>query len=48
MANIPYTQGHGCAPHQRKKLSFLDRYLTLWITSHHVVRIQRYCFKSSG
>ena len=31
MANIPYTQGHGCAPHQRKKLSFLDRYLTLWI-----------------
>jgi ACR3 family arsenite transporter len=25
------TQGHACAPFQRKKLSFLDRYLTLWI-----------------
>jgi ACR3 family arsenite transporter len=25
------TQGHACAPLQRKKLSFLDRYLTLWI-----------------
>jgi ACR3 family arsenite transporter len=25
------TQGHACAPVQRKKLSFLDRYLTLWI-----------------
>jgi ACR3 family arsenite transporter len=25
------TQGRGCAPLQRKKLSFLDRYLTLWI-----------------
>lgn len=25
------TQGRSCAPLQRKKLSFLDRYLTLWI-----------------
>jgi ACR3 family arsenite transporter len=25
------TQGRACAPLQRKKLSFLDRYLTLWI-----------------
>jgi arsenite transporter len=25
------TQGRSCAPAQRKKLSFLDRYLTLWI-----------------
>jgi ACR3 family arsenite transporter len=26
-----YTQGQNCAPLQRKKLSFLDRFLTLWI-----------------
>src|SRR5438067_9593839 len=25
------TQGRNCAPAQRKKLSFLDRFLTLWI-----------------
>jgi arsenite transporter len=25
------TQGRGCAPAQRRKLSFLDRFLTLWI-----------------
>jgi arsenite transporter len=25
------TQGRVCAPAQRKKLSFLDRFLTLWI-----------------
>jgi ACR3 family arsenite efflux pump ArsB len=25
------TQGRVCAPSQRKKLSFLDRFLTLWI-----------------
>ena len=25
------TQGRVCAPLQRKKLSFLDRFLTLWI-----------------
>jgi ACR3 family arsenite transporter len=25
------TQGRSCAPAQRKRLSFLDRYLTLWI-----------------
>jgi ACR3 family arsenite transporter len=30
-ASAPYTQGQVCAPLQRKKLSFLDRYLTLWI-----------------
>jgi ACR3 family arsenite transporter len=29
--STPYTQGQVCAPLQRKKLSFLDRYLTLWI-----------------
>jgi ACR3 family arsenite transporter len=28
---IPVTQGRACAPAARKKLSFLDRYLTLWI-----------------
>jgi len=27
----PYTHGQMCAPLQRKKLSFLDRFLTLWI-----------------
>ncbi len=27
----PVTQGRACAPAQRKKLSFLDRFLTLWI-----------------
>ena len=31
MSTAPYTQGHVCAPHQRKQLSFLDRFLTLWI-----------------
>ena len=31
MPNKPLTQGRTCAPLQRKKLSFLDRYLTLWI-----------------
>ncbi len=27
----PVTQGRKCAPAQRKKLSFVDRFLTLWI-----------------
>ena len=31
MPSAPYTQGQICAPLQRKKLSFLDRFLTLWI-----------------
>jgi ACR3 family arsenite transporter len=31
MASTPYTQGQICAPLHRKKLSFFDRYLTLWI-----------------
>ncbi len=31
MSSVPYTQGQVCAPVPRKKLSFLDRYLTLWI-----------------
>jgi ACR3 family arsenite transporter len=31
MSSKPYTQGQICAPLQRKKLSFLDRFLTLWI-----------------
>jgi len=31
MATTPPTQGQVCAPHQRKHLSFLDRFLTLWI-----------------
>lgn len=31
MSAAPATQGQVCAPHQRKKLSFLDRFLTLWI-----------------
>ncbi|MGP8269995.1 MAG: ACR3 family arsenite efflux transporter [Terracidiphilus sp.] len=31
MYSAPYTQGQICAPLQRKKLSFLDRFLTLWI-----------------
>lgn len=31
MAIAPFTQGQICAPAARKKLSFLDRFLTLWI-----------------
>ncbi|HEX4664637.1 MAG TPA: ACR3 family arsenite efflux transporter [Terriglobales bacterium] len=31
MSSIPYTRGQVCAPMPRKKLSFLDRFLTLWI-----------------
>src|SRR5450631_847529 len=31
MPATPYTQGQVCAPHQRKHLSFLDRFLTLWV-----------------
>lgn len=31
MSSKPYTQGQICAPFPRKKLSFLDRFLTLWI-----------------
>jgi ACR3 family arsenite transporter len=31
MSRVPYTQVQVCAPMPRKKLSFLDRFLTLWI-----------------
>ncbi|WP_263384908.1 ACR3 family arsenite efflux transporter [Granulicella arctica] len=31
MSSAPITQGRACAPAGRKKLSFLDRFLTLWI-----------------
>jgi len=31
MSTVPVTQGRICAPAARKKLSFLDRFLTLWI-----------------
>ena len=31
MSTTPCTQGQICAPLERKKLSFLDRFLTLWI-----------------
>ena len=31
MSFTPIMQGHACAQHQRKHLSFLDRFLTLWI-----------------
>ncbi|HEY5328258.1 MAG TPA: ACR3 family arsenite efflux transporter [Acidobacteriaceae bacterium] len=31
MSTTPVTQGSICAPAARKKLSFLDRFLTLWI-----------------
>ncbi len=31
MSTAPFTQGQICAPVARKKLSFLDRFLTLWI-----------------
>lgn len=31
MSSVPYTQGQLCAPAARKKLSFIDRFLTLWI-----------------
>lgn len=31
MSSIPLTQGRNCAPATRKQLSFLDRFLTLWI-----------------
>jgi len=31
MSTVPLTQGRVCTPAARKKLSFLDRFLTLWI-----------------
>jgi ACR3 family arsenite transporter len=31
MSSVAHTQGQVCAPMPRKKLSFLDRFLTLWI-----------------
>src|ERR1700722_10546121 len=31
MSSVPYTQGQVCARFPLKKLSFLDRFLTLWI-----------------
>jgi ACR3 family arsenite transporter len=31
MSTAPYTRGRVCTPAARKKLSFLDRFLTLWI-----------------
>ena len=31
MSTAPFTSAETCAPHQRKHLSFLDRFLTLWI-----------------
>src|ERR1700712_3552339 len=31
MSTAPFTQGQICAPAARNKLSFLDRFLTLWI-----------------
>ncbi len=31
MSTVPVTHGQMCAPAARKKLSFLDRFLTLWI-----------------
>jgi arsenite transporter len=31
MYTAPYTQGQICAPAALRKLSFLDRFLTLWI-----------------
>jgi ACR3 family arsenite transporter len=31
MASAPFSSGQTCAPAARKKLSFLDRFLTLWI-----------------
>ncbi|HWB32704.1 MAG TPA: ACR3 family arsenite efflux transporter [Acidobacteriaceae bacterium] len=31
MSTAPLTQGQVCAPHRRRHLSFLDRFLTLWI-----------------
>jgi ACR3 family arsenite transporter len=31
MSTAPITSGQVCAPAARKRLSFLDRFLTLWI-----------------
>jgi arsenite transporter len=31
MSSVPYAQGQVCSPMPRKKLSFLDRFLTFWI-----------------
>ncbi len=31
MSSLPFTQGQICAPAARKRLSFLDQFLTLWI-----------------